>query len=225
MIQFHNLFPTSIYHRKMEAYQEWNDVLLTKKEYMFDPDENNHLTGESRGKVFLHKDEDLLPFFTDVSEAIEDMLYRMEVRTEMFYPYFMKSWFTIMSGGSQMKAHAHDCADISFVYYVDPPKDTSICFQVEKSNNSYFSGIFHHKDEYRTHVRGYNALNSMVNAVPVESGDLIAFPSWMKHYVVDSPDTSVRVRSVAGDVKLMLNPDYEDLETGLIHYTHWRKFK
>ena len=42
----------------MEAYQEWNDVLLTKKEYMFDPDENNHLTGESRGKVFLHKDED-----------------------------------------------------------------------------------------------------------------------------------------------------------------------
>lgn len=224
----HQLFSTAIYQTKLEGWEEWNETLLTKEQYMFNPDEGRpYLTGECRDKCLMHKDEDLLPFFTEVSESIERSLENAGIRTDMLIPYIMKSWFTIMSSSTEMTPHNHACSDLSFVYYVDPPPQSTLCFIMRENRNKYFGGIYDVNkgdDKVLTHTPTW--INSSFQQIDVAAGDLVVFPGHLDHYVPrNNTDPTIRLRSVAGDVKLMLNPDKTDLDTGLIHYTHWRKFK
>lgn len=208
----------------MEGYEEWKELLLSKKEYQFDPtDGDPHLTGEFRDKCLMHKDEDLMSFFAEVTNCVQGCLQAAGIKNNMVTPYFMKSWFTIKKESDELSEHTHACSDLSFVYYL---RDTVLHFKQEKNLNAYFGGVYDPKTEDRSFVTESNFINSSYASVPVEEGDLLVFPSNIPHLAGADPtvEDDVYVRSVAGDIKLVLNEEYTQLETGMIHFKHWRSF-
>ena len=229
--QIHPLFPTAIYQCKVDGHEEWKELLLSKTEHQFDPNtkiegaDGYHLTGEARGKGLMHKDEDFLMFFTEIADNIRECLEGAGVQTSMHELQFMKSWYTIKEYSDSMGEHFHACADLSFVYYVDLPVHSGIIFAVDKSPNEYFGGIYDPKASGRSHIHTDNFINSRSNYIPVEEGDLLVFPGSLSHTIPkESDDTGTHIRSVAGDIKISLKKEYIDLETGLIHPSHWRTF-
>lgn len=218
----HPLFPTAIYQCKIEGHSEWKESLMSKKDYMFDPDDGEpFLTGEGRGKCLMHKDEDLMSFFAELTIVVRDAMRSIGIKDEMFIPYFMKSWFTIKNYTETLSVHSHACADLSFVYYLSPG---TLYFQQDSNPNEYFHGIYDPKPSDRSLIKEQNFFNSSYCNVDAEEGDLLIFPSKLKHFVVPERGDGSYVRSVAGDIKLVLKEEYTHLETGLIHHNHWRSF-
>lgn len=216
------LFPTVIYQCKLDGFEEWRDLLLSKKEYQFDPNDGDpHLTGEFRDKCLMHKDEDLMSFFAEVTDGIYGCLEAAGVKKDMHIPYIMKSWFTIKDKSDMLGEHRHACSDLSFVYYLTGGQ---LCFKQEWNANQYFGGMLDAKPPERSHIDNETFFTTKVAATTVAPGDLLVFPSNLLHFVMPEEGTDTVVRSVAGDIKLMLTDEYTNLETGLIHYSHWRKF-
>lgn len=216
------MFPTVIYQYKIQGHEEWKPLLLSKKEHQFDPNDGDpHLTGEYRGKCLLHKDESLMSFFAEMQSVINECLDAAEIKTEIVTPYFMKSWFTIKNKSDQLSEHTHACSDLSFVYYLE---DSTILFRQEDNRNEYFGGVYHPKSEERSLIRGTNFYNSNFVSLAVEEGDVLVFPSNLPHMVLPDDGDEVVIRSIAGDIKLVLNDECTNLETGLIHFNHWRSF-
>lgn len=228
--RIHPLFPTVIYQCKIEGHKEWKDLLLSKSKHHFDPDSKTDgvdgypLTGETRGKGLIHKDEDFSMFFTEIADNIRESLESAGINSNMHELHFMKSWYTIKNYSDGMVNHSHACADLSFVYYVDLPPESGIIFSIDRSPNEYFGGIYDPKSKDRSHVHTLNFINACSSYLPVEEGDLLIFPGDLKHNVPRENGTGVHVRSVAGDVKISLKKEYENLETGLIHPSHWKSF-
>jgi hypothetical protein len=80
------------------------------------------------------------------------------------------------------------------------------------------------KGQDRTLVSSQNFITSNNHTISVAAGDLVVFPSNLNHYFKGDSGTGTYIRSVAGDVKLVLNPDLTDFDTGMIHFDHWRRF-
>jgi len=205
-------------------------VLYQMKEYQFDPNEAQDgrypLTGETRDKCMLHHDSTLNPFFSALLNEVKECLHVANIKTDMIIPYIMKSWFTIKDFGDSMTPHTHASSDISFVYYVNPPDNSTITFYSENNNNCYAGGLFDTKpDPNRSIIGELNYINSGISSVKVERGDLLVFPSSLKHGVSGGSGKGTNIRSIAGDIKLLLDPKYTNLDTGMIHFDHWRTFE
>ena len=208
----------------------WEELLKHKKEYHFDPHEpveqgSYPSTGETRDKCLMHHDAELEPFFNDLTNNIIQCLEQASINTDKIIPYIMKTWCTMLDYSDDMREHTHACADLSFIYYVDPPRDSFITFgNPNKNLNKYFDGVYDPRSPRRSLKRETNFINTQYQTLEVSKGDLLLFPSTLPHYVKSCEGKGTYLRSVAGDVKLMLNPEYTDLDTGLIHYSHWRSF-
>ena len=197
-------------------------MLHSKTEFQFDPDlpGDNTITGETRDKCLLHHEEDLNDFFFAISSQIIECLDGAGIRTDRLSPHIMKAWFTIVNAKDDMTMHTHACSDLSFVYYVDPPDNALIrFFNPNRNPNKYFDGVYDPRSPRRSLKRESNFINTQYQTLEVSKGDLLLFPSTLPHYVKSCEGKGTYLRSVAGDVKLMLNPEYTDLDTGLIHYS------
>ena len=90
-----------------------------------------------------------------------------------------------------MTPHTHACSDLSFIYYVNPPDKSTITFYSENNPNCYSGGIFDTKpDPTRSFVGELNYINSGISSVMVNRGDLLVFPSNLKHGVAGTGDAS-----------------------------------
>lgn len=222
--QIHPLFPTAIYQCSIDG--NWNDLLHSKTEFQFDPDlpGDNSITGETRDKCLLHHEEDLNDFFFAISSQIIECLDGAGIRTDRLSPHIMKAWFTIVNAKDDMTMHTHACSDLSFVYYLHAPPKATLSFYTPCNPNCYTEGMMDPKSEEKTLISSQNFITSNNYTISVAAGDLVVFPSNLNHYFKGDSGSGTYIRSVAGDVKLVLNPDLTDFDTGMIHFDHWRRF-
>ena len=105
--------------------------------------------------------------------------------------YITNSWLSkIGTQQGNLADHSHDNSLISGVFYIDVPPNTPLCFrnhsEIFKKHDFYFSNSVDTQYRQETYC------------VPVKSGDIILFPSWMDHYVEKNQTSHVR-RSLAFD--------------------------
>ena len=188
------------------------------------------MTGETRDLGLMHHDPDLQGFFGQITDSIIACLDQASINTSVVEPAIMKAWCTIIDAGDTMRAHTHACSDLSFVYYVDPPDNALIrFFNPNRNPNKYFDGVYDKEPvlgktntvENRYLCGEKNFINASDYTMGVQKGDVIIFPSNIPHCTVGGGQ-SVHLRSIAGDVKLVLKHDYTSLDTGLINPAHWR---
>ncbi|NBS07432.1 MAG: hypothetical protein EBS69_08620 [Verrucomicrobia bacterium] len=85
------------------------------------------------------------------------------------------SWFNIQQENSTLLQHYHPMSVISAAIYVKVD---------EKSSKIYFenpNNLVRHLNSYKGEVNSYNKFNNEFFWFSVKPGDIIIFPSWIKH--------------------------------------------
>ena len=89
---------------------------------------------------------------------------------------FGNYWINVNGRGSFNLPHVHPFSLVSAVYYVDVPKDSGrLVFENPIQQHDYVM-----KPDI---VERFNGINSGYWNVEPETGDLIIFPSWLRHWV------------------------------------------
>lgn len=114
---------------------------------------------------------DLKRYFNEIYSPITDLNI-----------YITQSWINVNKPGHSHHIHKHPNSFISGVYYIKAKKSVhSITFSREMADPILFPSKI------------YNKFNSTEWTYPVESGDLILFPSYLNHSVSSNLDTDDRI--------------------------------
>lgn len=106
------------------------------------------------------------------------------------------SWINIVRSGRAVFPHKHKNAILSGVYYYDSTEDFPLAFETPLENNTDFSKL-----------NDYNPFNSEEYTISSKGNQLVLFPSWLRHRVIN--DTAeIRSGSVAFNTFFKSNKDY-----------------
>lgn len=221
----HALFPTLVYHAEMKTSPQYADALrLAEEKFSFrveGSEESRHFAGEYHGQILVHHFEPLRPFFDDLVQHIAAFMKTLGMKTQFYDVSLLKTWFVFCDEGGDeddaLVTHNHSCSDISWVYYVDVPKDCpAVRFHAGgQAPSAPFESAFHYdwQDSDKSAITSNNWWNSETWSIVPKTGDLMVFPGHQLHSV-DSNHTKERRVSLAGDVSLVLKPEYRNLEFG-----------
>ena len=208
--KFHQAFPLLIYEKELTGflnvlYQGFDDAKFDNS--------TGKITGELNGKVLVHQDLRLEPFFRDVKKCAVEYMDQFAIDKSTYEVNFVKSWFTICDPGQHFPCHYHSCAHISWVYYIQTPGDPLILHK--KNPNEWFGDAFKLIKENRfNNGDGY--------AITPQAQHLIMFPGHLEHYTTSQPREHRRI-SLAGDILLTLK-HRTDTESGLLPPKYWKSF-
>ena len=160
----HALFPTLVYQIALTADQSYPFAFQNEaEEFRFQVERGTggkHFAGEYHGKILLHQQKSLQPFFKTLAEHVGKYLRVLGMKPEFFEMQCLKSWFVLCESSDgendAMMSHNHSCSDISWVYYINVPNDAGgIRFHAGQSlNTAPFGSAFHYDwdDEQKSAV-------------------------------------------------------------------------
>lgn len=137
-------------------------------------------------------DSDIAVFTGIVGEEVDKFLLENDYRE--YHTTVINMWMVAQGSGVYHPAHNHYGHSLSGVYYVHCPPNSAHL-------------VLHSDDELgRGHVLKvrdnlYTPTNSLVWNLPVKAGDLVLFPSWLRHSVPAAQFQGQRI-SVAFDIDL-----------------------
>lgn len=141
-------------------------------------------------------DERLQSLLFEINKRLNELHKKFDFKDE--YKFVVdRGWCNINNNKFIDRPHCHPTYTFSVVYYVKAEKD---CGNLEfiTSNVGLQNSIIGRGDV----VKEFNAFNSAVQVVPVETGMLLIFPSWMVHSVLQNNSGKDRI-SIAFDVSLV----------------------
>ena len=206
----HQIFPLSVYDKKISGFLP--SLYKSFEDGKFD-NSTGKITGELHGKVLIHQDTRLAPFFREIKKSVIEYLKHFEIDKKGFEINFVKTWFTICDPGQTFPMHYHSCSHISWVYYIQTPGDS--LFLHQKNNNELFGDIFKFSNEQ-------NIYNTDTYGIRPQAEHLIMFPGSLEHYTTPQPREHRRI-SLAGDILLTLK-HRTDTESGLLPPKYWKSF-
>ena len=227
----HFLFPTVVYRDTVKDHESIDRTFRENlSSYEFDVS-NDIVTGEYAGKIDLHHNPIFAPFFAALKKAVGEYLDILGVNEDLFDTYVTKTWLSVIEKPDQnIRSHSHSMSDISFVYYLEIPKNAQALWFVNNHRpNELFEGMM---DHYRprhdiTMLKEVNVANQNLTYFNPEPGMLILFPGKLMHYTDDSPDAYGpmlgRRVALAGDINLYLKPGLNNFESGRIAVDFMRK--
>lgn len=211
--------------------------------YGYPSDENNgeivgvpdsygySVTGEFRGKGFIHLDSDFKIFFDELKSNLHKFFDGINFTTDKFSFHVIKSWYTIVNNKTRVSLHSHSSSDLSFVYYVSVPEGSGNIHFInpnshDMSYNSYFPGMFERSPVGKSFMNDmwgekYNSHTNQFFSLPSIEGTLLIFPSKLAHMVPQSQETTDKRYSISGDIKICLDAKVDDYEHGLVHPSRW----
>lgn len=226
----HGISPVLIYESHNENNDEIKKIFHKNiSKYGFSVEKGNRdgvtaASGEYLGKSFLHHDQNFGSFFSFIKENIKNYVKSMGFDDELFSYHILKSWYVIITDNNGMGFHSHSSSDFSFTYYVDIPEGSSgIKFLNQNmfNKNNIFSGLF--GNETTSYIKDFNNPHVFESYYfRPSNGKLLIFPSSLEH-AVDSCEMGVVRYAIAGDIKLSLNKNIINFESGLIHPSFWRE--
>lgn len=100
------------------------------------------------------------------------------------------SWYRETQPHQNHPIHNHPNSLISGVVYLNVPKDSGHHSRLNfETRHFIFKGF-----EFQYH-QNTNKYNAKMTYVPVETGDIILFPSWMDHYVTEN-ESAIESRKI-----------------------------
>lgn len=211
MSNFHQVFPLIVFEKEMtgflpELYKSFDD-------HKFD-NSDGKVTGELNGKVLVHQDRRLHPFFKQLRNAVIEYLEYFSIDPQAFNVNFTKTWFTICDPGQSFPSHYHSCAHLSFVYYIQTPGDPLV---IQHQNpNEWFGAAFSFVTENKWN-------NGSAYAITPKAEHLVIFPGKTEHYTEPEERKYQRI-SLAGDIVLTLKRNKFSAEAGLLNPGYWKQF-
>mgnify|MGYP001162145965 CR=1 FL=1 len=207
---FHQAFPLIVYEKKLSGFL--SSLYKSFEDGKFD-NSTGKIVGEHHGKVLIHHDKRLRPFFKQVTNSVYEYLDYFKIDKSAFKVNFVKTWFTICDPQQTLPMHYHSCSHISWIYYIQTPGDPLVLHH--KNPNEWFGDAF----RFITENRFNNGDGYVINPT---TEHLIMFPSSIEHYTSAEDRQHQRI-SLVGDIILTLK-DRTDSESGLLPSQYWKQF-
>ena len=228
--QLHYMFPTAVGMFDSDNHEEYKRVFFERMPSHCIQHESGAglISGENTGMVYVHTDPALEKFFGFVSRCVGSYMAELRLDVNRLDINIVKTWISATNKETVTPAHAHATSHLSFVYYMEMPKDAdALMFQIPASPNEPFYGAFFESNHrQKALVTERNALNSNSAMVVPTEGKLLVFPSHLTHGTVKigHMDGDQRI-SLAGDVLLVFNEQTPNYATGVFDPKTWRVFK
>ena len=173
------LFPTPVYRRKLDrkfTEQELNLVEKTKTKCM-----KNYYNKNSADSYILNH-----PSFSTLKKEMDlctqDYFTKVLVAPQTVSPYITQSWLNYTEMGQSHHAHSHENSCVSGVLYINADiMHDEITFKHGRYN------------QIKIPTTKWNPFNSYTWFFPVETGDLIMFPSHLTHLVTPKKGNNTRI--------------------------------
>ena len=184
----HALFPTLVYQAKLKNHTTFQGALgkeAGRSGFQVESGSGGkHFAGEYHGKILLHQQDSLRPFFGELARHVSEYLQVLGMKPELFEMQCLKSWFVFCppmdDADTAMVRHNHSCSDISWVYYVNVPKDGPVIrFHAgRRLATAPFESAFHYDwhNEEKSAVDKQNIWNRDTWSIQPKTGDLLIFP-------------------------------------------------
>tara|TARA_Y100000996_G_scaffold339438_1_gene276370 strand:+ start:432 stop:1079 length:648 start_codon:yes stop_codon:yes gene_type:complete len=175
--EMNGIFPTPIYFAKLIKFtdMELKVIRLMEKQ-------STRNMGNSRSDdTFVLKSKHFENIKKQLMKHVRQYFDKVICTSDKIVPYITQSWINYTREGEYHHSHAHPNSLISGVLYIDANKDNDkILF--EKRN--------YHRISLT--IKDYNLYNSDSWFFPVQTGDLIIFPSETQHKVEYKKGNNVR---------------------------------
>ena len=175
----YKLFPTPIFHLKIENFKELNKelknyILNLKKKDEKGQKKSNY--GGWHSHFFDQKNDKILKRFSDIIQNFFIKIFVDEMGWE-YNPDKIKitgMWSIINKKGSFNIQHNHPNAYLSAVYYVQVS---------ENSGNIKFFDPREQKNIRQPKIKNYTDTSAAITEMTPQEGDLLIFPAYLYHSV------------------------------------------
>lgn len=222
MYKTHKIFPLVVYQGEVEIHEQFKKENLNDiKDYWFNNNTNGNYfdTPENSGKLFVHKNYPQL--FKSIKKNIDEYLGFLEVMHEKLSYHVMKSWVGVHE--KQIPAltpHAHNEANISFVYYLKSDSYSDKFCAIQQKNRNQVSGALFEKGKYNL-LNKLNFYNSNYYTITPVEGTILLFPSDMLHQTIEVSSLRNERVVIAGDIRVTLNVDNYKYHQSCNHPSQW----
>ena len=177
--QIYKLFPTPVFHFRVENYQKLNTELENYILNLRKKDEKGQKKSNAGGwhshNFDLNNDNTAKKF-----AKIFEEFYKKVIINEMGWKYDSNKvkmeamWSIINKKGSFNIQHNHPNAYLSSAYYVKHP---------EKSGSIKFFDPREQKNIRYPKIKNYTDISAVITEITPKEGDLLIFPSYLYHSV------------------------------------------
>ena len=182
--QTYRLFPTSVFHFKLENYKELNTELenyvLNLKKKFKDGQKKSNFGGWHSPFFDLTNDDKNDPakkFLFIVKEKVREVINELGWKYNPNKVKIAPMWSIINKKGSINIQHNHPNAFLSASYYVKFPKN---------SGNIKFFDPKEQKNIRYPKINKYTDISAAITEITPEEGDLLVFPSYLYHSVAEN---------------------------------------
>jgi uncharacterized protein (TIGR02466 family) len=173
------LFPTPIYStfiKRKFTKQELNFVEQFNRTHV-----SNQGNTTSKNNYILELKE-FKKLKLELEDILKDCIKKIHSPTHNVKCYITQSWLNYTKIGQYHHSHNHSNSFLSGVLYFNADQN--------------FDKIYFHKERYeqlKIEAKNFNSYNSSSWWLPVETGKILIFPSWIRHSVGIKKEDNVRI--------------------------------
>ena len=175
----HQLFPEPVYFSRLER-------ALTKKE-LETVDKYKKKAYKNHGNLisldtYVLENKALKNLKADLNKKIIEYFNEIVCTSNSIIPYITQSWINYTETNQFHHSHSHLNSYVSGVFYINADKKTDQITFYKSDHNT-----------LKLEVARYNIFNSTTLRYPVETGNVVLFPSSLGHGVERKKGTNTRI--------------------------------
>ena len=175
----HPLFPQPVYFSKLERE-------LTKEELKV-VDEHKKKTYKNKGNItsdnnYVLENKALKNLKKDLNKKVINYFNEVVCTSNSIIPYITQSWINYTETNQFHHKHSHSNSYVSGVFYIDADEEVDKIKFYKRSH-----------PQIMLNPTKYNIFNAKSWWYPVNTGDIILFPSSLEHAVERKKGTNTRI--------------------------------
>tara|TARA_Y100000590_G_scaffold429291_1_gene541711 strand:+ start:1602 stop:2207 length:606 start_codon:yes stop_codon:yes gene_type:complete len=186
--QIFKVFPTPVFHFKLENYKNFNNELENYILNLRKNDEKGQNKSNAGGwhspNFDIHNDEAAKKFVETFEKYYKNVIIEMGWKYDPERVKMEGIWSIINKKGSFNIQHNHPNSYLSSAYYVRYPKD---------SGNIKFYDPREQKSIRYPNIKKFTDLSAPIVQITPEEGDLLIFPSYLYHSVGENLSKDDRI--------------------------------
>ena len=177
------LFPTLVWHINLGDTLSKDETKVFKNSLKKENTKWNVLGNYTSKNNYILEHEQLKNFKDHLTSHCINFFDYTENPPNAKGIYITQSWTNLNNKGNMHGQHSHANSLISGVYYFQACEDDCIMFY-----HPWRSSL-----QLLVHTENFGRYNAMSWRVPVKTGDLILFPSWLQHSVPKKEHSGARM--------------------------------
>ena len=175
----HGLFPTPVYRNNLNRKFSKEELNLVKKSKK---DTYGNVGNVTSKNSYILNEKPFAKLKKQLDVMIEDYFNKIICTSNKVKPYITQSWLNYTETNQFHHPHEHPNSIVSGVLYIDSLKEFDKILFINKAY-----------EPIRLEAKEYNIYNSRSWWFPVETGDVVLFPSYLTHQVDNKQGNNTRI--------------------------------